>query len=529
MQPPPGGKGGVVGPPPPPAVGKGAQPAHVVGKAAGVAANVIHIPGEEDSDSDNDGPGPVMANVPPVGQGTWARIDSMCDDDWEADFMKHESGPKQRDPARERAEAKALFEAGKLSEEECVALVRMSKVEIKDIAKPSKAHTAQLTAGLRTSSKGKTYLSDAFFKQILSTWGGQIFLLRWPDVKSRASQEALLVAWWNLSRDGVEACDEKTVLFPRTIEHQTKHECLDLVKTIISLRERQQIDILISPISRKYPFNTLKLTRGIHHLAAHDCAVLAQEDWNAIINKDYRFTSIKDYMIDATPPILNAIYLAGVMEIAESIRTHTDRTRAAFANTTVPFETVLDNTITIQTNWKISARSLTEAFVRALFDTPTNAPIFVNDPRLMQRNIVQAWEEGLRGVAKNVDITEFLSVAGEYGGGPAVPRHAAATRSTPYETNDWGKGGWKYNNAGEGGWKPKKAGAAATFAMMRNIKSAIGCDFEQLCCPFGMECSYKTTNCKWNHDPAVANSFKIKDPSLPEEDIIKKAKEFLNL
>ena len=68
----------------------------------------------------------------------------MCDDDWEDDFKKHEHGPQQRNIAKEQREAKTLFENGKLNEEECVALYRLSKVDVSDIAKPSKAHIAQL-------------------------------------------------------------------------------------------------------------------------------------------------------------------------------------------------------------------------------------------------------------------------------------------------------------------------------------------------------------------------------------------------
>ena len=48
---------------------------------------VIHVKDQvEVSPAMAQGPGPVMANVPPVGQGAWARINSMCHDDWEEDF-----------------------------------------------------------------------------------------------------------------------------------------------------------------------------------------------------------------------------------------------------------------------------------------------------------------------------------------------------------------------------------------------------------------------------------------------------------
>ena len=529
-QPPKGGKG---------VAGKGAAPAPG-GKGGGV---IRHRIPDEDEGSDSSSEDEVRATSAPGPQSskkTWDRIQDQCDSDWEDDYKKYESGPKQRNVAKEQREAKDLFENGKITEEECIALYRLSKVDIADIAKPSKAHSAQLKTGLRTSSKGKTYLSDTFFKQVLRTWGGQIFLNRWPDVKSRASQDALLIAWWNLAREGLATCDEKAILFPRTTENCVKQEALDLIKTIISLRERQQIDILISPISRKYPFNTLKLMRCIYHLAAHDCAVIAPEDWAVMVSKEYQYKKITEFMIDATPPIMNAIYLAGVMDVSEAIRTRSDRTRAAFANTTVPFEVTLVNTITIQPHWKVAARSLTEAFVRALLDAVT--PVFVTDPRLLQKNIITAWEEGLRGVAKDVATSEFKLDDKEYGGGavtagPSGSNGASASRVNPYGDtyqqqndwqmkNDWGSGGWKP----AGDWKPKnKSNAALTFTILRNIKAATGCNCDQLACPFGASCSYKTSSCRWCHDPESTTSFKIKDVNVPEAEIVRKAKEFLKL
>ena len=496
---------------------------------------MINLPGDSDddeSDSDSETGGAAPPNMNP---GAWQRINSMCEDDWVARQKEEEAGAlRQRDPQRERREAKVAFETGRINEDQLIALTRLSKISAEELSRPTRILAAQLRTGLKVSNKGKTMIHDNFFKLVTSSWGPQMFALRWPDVKSRASIEAQIVSWWNLSHNN-SCSDEKSTIFPRTTEAQTKTETLDLVKCITGLRDRLQIDILISPITRKYPYNSVRLTRAIALLAAHDGAELDQDDWSRLEARDYTYTSISNYMLDTTPAITNALYISGLVPVPDDLKA--DRVRAGFANTNTSFEDALRNQIDVLSRWRISARSLTESFIRSMLDST----VFTKDPRTLQKNIIGCWESALRSCAKDVRSSEFAKTTGEndevLSGGPSSSSTTRENRSAPYDPdrkNDWGgNSNWGKNERNKNDWgnnwkdsKPKNA--SQVFALLRSVRTITGCAAKQLACPFGAGCNFKGSTCKWDHSED-GKAFRIHDSGASAEELARKAKDFLNI